>query len=241
MSEFEQMSAQQQAEMLEQQSANEAYMAFEEMMPEFQAAMAKASQEAKPKVHYLMFREVFLPWFAGDSDKKYPSVNINHWLSISGNVFQAVDIVDDAGNVIMEVPPYFDRDVLRIVDPMGVHRDETGKDHRLLHVWHVVSALRHRAPNQADQILIEEMKDRLQAVGVEQKTIAYAEKWNRIYEYYGRPIPFPDVEGVMEYIRTGQFSKPATATAITAAEAAEKPTKQDTSLTDDPNVDFDWA
>lgn len=132
--EFEKMPVQEQAELLAQQSANEAYLAFEEMMPEFQAAMAKAEQEAKPKVHYLMFREVFLPWFAGDENRKYPTVNITHWLSISGNVFQAVDIVDDAGNVIMEVPPYFDRDVLRITDPMGLHRDETGKEHRLLHV-----------------------------------------------------------------------------------------------------------
>ena len=99
--EFDKMPVQEQAELLAQQSANEAYLAFEEMMPEFQAAMAKAEQEAKPKVHYLMFREVFLPWFAGDENRKYPTVNITHWLSISGNVFQAVDIVDDAGNVIM--------------------------------------------------------------------------------------------------------------------------------------------
>ena len=45
--EFEKMPVQEQAELLAQQSANEAYLAFEEMMPEFQAAMAKAEQEAK--------------------------------------------------------------------------------------------------------------------------------------------------------------------------------------------------
>ena len=236
--EFEKMPVQEQAELLAQQSANEAYLAFEEMMPEFQAAMAKAEQEAKPKVHYLMFREVFLPWFAGDENRKYPTVNITHWLSISGNVFQAVDIVDDAGNVIMEVPPYFDRDVLRITDPMGLHRDETGKEHRLLHGWHVVASLRDRAPNQADRILIEEIKDRLQAVGVEQKTIAYAERWNRIYEYYGRPIPFPDVDGVMEYLRTGDNTKLAKPTETTESSTTNS---KDTSFTDDPNVDFDWA
>lgn len=236
--EFDKMPVQEQAELLAQQSANEAYLAFEEMMPEFQAAMAKAEQEAKPKVHYLMFREVFLPWFASDENRKYPTVNITHWLSISGNVFQAVDIVDDAGNVIMEVPPYFDRDVLRITDPMGLHRDETGKEHRLLHVWHVVVSLRDRAPNQADRILIEEIKDRLQAVGVEQKTIAYAERWNRIYEYYGRPIPFPDVDGVMEYLRTGDNTKLAKPTETTESITTNS---KDTSFTDDPNVDFDWA
>lgn len=236
--EFEKMPVQEQAELLAQQSANEAYLAFEEMMPEFQAAMAKAEQEAKPKVHYLMFREVFLPWFAGDENRKYPTVNITHWLSISGNVFQAVDIVDDAGNVIMEVPPYFDRDVLRITDPMGIHRDETGKEHRLLHVWHVVASLRDRAPNQADRILIEEIKDRLQAVGVEQKTIAYAERWNRIYEYYGRPIPFPDVDGVMEYLRTGDNTKLAKPTETKESSTTNN---NNTSFTDDPNVDFDWA
>ena len=236
--EFDKMPVQEQAELLAQQSANEAYLAFEEMMPEFQAAMTKAEQEAKPKVHYLMFREVFLPWFAGDENRKYPTVNITHWLSISGNVFQAVDIVDDAGNVIMEVPPYFDRDVLRITDPMGIHRDETGKEHRLLHVWHVVASLRDRAPNQADRILIEEIKDRLQAVGVEQKTIAYAERWNRIYEYYGRPIPFPDVDGVMEYLRTGDNTKLAKPTETTESSTTNS---KDTSFTDDPNVDFDWA
>ena len=236
--EFDKMPVQEQAELLAQQSANEAYLAFEEMMPEFQAAMAKAEQEAKPEVHYLMFREVFLPWFAGDENRKYPTVNITHWLSISGNVFQAVDIVDDAGNVIMEVPPYFDRDVLRITDPMGLHRDETGKEHRLLHVWHVVASLRDRAPNQADRILIEEIKDRLQAVGVEQKTIAYAERWNRIYEYYGRPIPFPDVDGVMEYLRTGNNTKLAKPTETTESSTTNS---KDTSFTDDPNVDFDWA
>lgn len=236
--EFDKMPVQEQAELLAQQSANEAYLAFEEMMPEFQAAMAKAEQEAKPKVHYLMFREVFLPWFAGDENRKYPTVNITHWLSISGNVFQAVDIVDDAGNVIMEVPPYFDRDVLRITDPMGLHRDETGKEHRLLHVWHVVTSLRDRAPNQADRILIEEIKDRLQAVGVEQKTIAYAERWNRIYEYYGRPIPFPDVDGVMEYLHTGDNTKLAKPTETTESSTTNS---KDTSFTDDPNVDFDWA
>ena len=236
--EFEKMPVQEQAELLAQQSANEAYLAFEEMMPEFQATMAKAEQEAKPKVHYLMFREVFLPWFAGDENRKYPTVNITHWLSISGNVFQAVDIVDDAGNVIMEVPPYFDRDVLRITDPMGLHRDETGKEHRLLHVWHVVASLRDRAPNQADRILIEEIKDRLQAVGVEQKTIAYAERWNRIYEYYGRHIPFPDVDGVMEYLRTGDNTKLAKPTETTESSTTNS---KDTSFTDDPNVDFDWA
>ncbi len=41
---------------------------------------------------------------------------------------------------------------------------ETGKEHRLLHVWHVVASLRDRASNQADRILIEEIKVRLQAV-----------------------------------------------------------------------------
>ena len=86
--------------------------------------------------------------------------------------------------------------------------------------------------------MIEEIKDRLQAVGVEQKTIAYAERWNRIYEYYGRPIPFPDVDGVIEYLRTGDNTKLAKPTETTESSTTNS---KDTSFTDDPNVDFDWA
>lgn len=148
----------------------------------------------------VMFREVFLPFFANDpvEERKYPTVDMSHWLSISRTVFHPVNIVSREGKVLFQVPPVKDRDAIHLYDPMGEHREETGKEHRLSHVLATASMLKDRSYNTAEQMMTTEISGRVAVAGIRNRIIKHAHQWNEIFHYYGREIPFPDIEKVIE-------------------------------------------
>lgn len=61
-----------------------------------------------------IFRDYFLPFFAGIRPFERNSPVISEWISIAGTPMSEVDIIDGAGRVLYTVPSLFDTDFLSI-------------------------------------------------------------------------------------------------------------------------------
>jgi len=63
----------------------------------------------KPRVTEYEFVNKYLPILTArnlkDSDGNVVPVDMNHWFAVAGNAFTAVDIIDNDGKVLFEVPP----------------------------------------------------------------------------------------------------------------------------------------
>jgi len=61
-----------------------------------------------PTFNYYLFLGTFLPYFIGEKDPKEASIR-SKWAHIANdNLYQAVDLVDDDGNIVDIVPPILD-------------------------------------------------------------------------------------------------------------------------------------
>lgn len=209
------MDTEQNKELMKQQAEADFNNYWQDNLKSIGDDLAVQEQLMKPKIDTVMFREVFLPFFANDAEKKYPDVGIQHWLSIARHPFQVVDLVDQEGSIIAEVPPLKDRSVLVIKDPLGTKAEETGKHQRLYDVWATVSMLKDRSYNTAERLFAEQIAGRLAEVGTRELIIKHTHAWNTIYDYYGREMPFPDIERLLDEITNPE-----------AAKVSDKPKKQ---------------
>lgn len=141
-----------------------------------------------PRMDEVMFREVFLPFFANDENPKY-QVNLNKYLEFTTSPFKELDIVDNHGNVLFTVPPLYDGESIRILDPTGEKENKT----RLLNVMSNANLLRNRSEAEAEKYVQANMVGRLAKVESKLKLFNYALRWNTIYSYYGREEPFPTI------------------------------------------------
>lgn len=68
-----------------------------------------ALKEVKPTVTEHEFVNHYLPILTArnlrNAEGEVVPVDMNHWFNVSGSPFAAVDVVDNAGNVLFEVPP----------------------------------------------------------------------------------------------------------------------------------------
>lgn len=156
-------------------------------------------EDLTPRIHDVMFREVFLPFFANDEDRKYPQVTLDMWIeSIAGNRFQKVYIVNDKGEVVATVPPVLDRDVIR---PKDVRPEDITPDHRSVEdIFKTTQMLGQRSPKVAENLFLQNMDGRMEVTGKRKRRLMHAHQWNVIYEYFGREKPFKGVEEALEKI-----------------------------------------
>lgn len=138
--------------------------------------LIQAAEPNIPTMSERVFVYIWLPFFAGDDKPQYP-VDFQHWFNFTGNPYQPVNVVDEKGDVLFQVPPVFDRSV---VNPLSQKRTS------LAHVVQSYQQLRNIHPNQGNVFLDAELTKRALLMKVPHNVLANLETWNSIFQRYGR-------------------------------------------------------
>lgn len=155
----------------------------------------EVTEERIPSIDETMFREVFLPFFARDEDRKYPQVHLGTWIrGVAGNQFQKVHIVNKDHQVILTVPPMYDREAMKTINP---------RDRNLKGMYHVVRTtldLSKRSTHEAERYFTFNSKGRVFKDDIKIRKLRHAIEWNKIFEYFGREAPYKEAPRLLEIL-----------------------------------------
>lgn len=126
-----------------------------------------------------IFKERFLPTFAGEAPMVKDSAVIAEWIGVAGTAMNEVDIIDSKGNVLFTVPSIFDTNVLEITKRnAGESIADIYKEFNLRH---------NHIPIVADKYLAESLSGKLQEIT---KPVADGnpnqKRWTEILGRYGK-------------------------------------------------------
>jgi len=113
----------------------------------------------------------FLPWFSGqvtDTDNSLRS----SWVTIAGNEFFEVKVIDDMGQVLFVVPPLVDRDIF----PVAISRNDKVAD-----MMTSAGQLAELSPLGAEQRLANQLNGKIQSTKEKGK---YDDRWQAIFDRY---------------------------------------------------------
>ena len=134
----------------------------------------------RARLDELRFREVFLPYFAGDDPAtlKY-RVDVGNWITVAGGPFAEVDIYDKQGKVLFVVPPMFDR--------MAVRPEQVVGEASIVDMIRTMQGLGNVHPNQAKHYYETQFSKRARDLFNSSNVMKFINDWNKIFEFYGRP------------------------------------------------------
>lgn len=124
-----------------------------------------------------LFRNVFLGLFA-NLENQHPDATIQNWISIAGNPFAQVDVVEN-NKVIFTVPPIYDKDA---VNPAAMNRAEP-----LSHIVAIAQKLAMRSPIEGQNYIANKYNATRETVRGQADVLSNIERWNQIFERYNLP------------------------------------------------------
>lgn len=145
----------------------------------------KREYEQNNQVPAEAFRWCFLPFFLGEEVP--PEVtqgrgqpNIGHWIALAGGPYRPVDIINESGEKILEVPPVLDNTVLdhSIHDKSAAMREAIVSSREIL----------THNPAQSNRYLEHLYQHELKRLVVKPLDIDHIIAWNKIFAYYGKPL-----------------------------------------------------
>ena len=125
-----------------------------------------------------VFREVFLPMFAGKENLLYPA-STRIWANIAGGYFSQVNVVNEQNEILFTVPPLLNINAVNPVSSEEIpisHVLETAKQYALIH------------PVQGSLYLEDQLTKRSLLMRAPNNVLEDIETWNKIFERYGYPI-----------------------------------------------------
>lgn len=140
-------------------------------------ALGTVAKEDSARMPERNFREVFLPFFAGDEKLVYP-VTIAHWLHFAGSPYHEVQVIDLSGKVLFTVPPVYDRTAINPI---------VGEHSSIAHVVATTGQYARIHPIQGQNYLSKELTKRALVMKVPASVLRHAVVWNEIFNRYGRP------------------------------------------------------
>lgn len=175
---------------------------WEEQLQMLNTELNEAVNNDRPRLSERIFVGVFLPFFAGDTERHYPQANLTMWVGrVAGNAYREVDIVDAQGQVLFAVPPVFDRSAL---DP------QRSKQENSVPLSHVVASAQlysNLSPAMGEQHIRAELTKRALVMRVPANVLAHVRRWNEIFTRYGRP-PMVELEAAAPATEDGKTAKP---------------------------------
>lgn len=144
---------------------------------------AKMNLNAIRTIPENIFITHFLPFFAGEGSKNIDEV-LETWHRISGNNFTPVNIVDNKGNVVIQVPPihngeYFKPIVNRKID-MAYH-------------MRVAREKSMASPKLGERIVSEQLGEKLSEMIEDSDHSEVTEKWMALFKHYKKNVKAMDV------------------------------------------------
>ena len=124
-----------------------------------------------------LFKNVFLGLFA-NLENQHPDATIQNWISIAGNPFAQVDVVDNDG-ILFTVPAIYDKDA---VNPAAMNRAEP-----LSHIVAIAQKLALRSPIEGQNYIANKYNATRETVRGKADVLSNIERWNVIFERYNLP------------------------------------------------------
>jgi hypothetical protein len=145
-----------------------------EMLKEGFAAMEKVNVRTVPEYIFLQY---FLPFFCGDTNENAQDL-LNHWFTIAGNTYAAVNIVNNNGEFVIQVPPIHDRTTLSpILD----------RDQDIAYTFTVAQAKASLSPTLANNIINNGLGERFNSmVNNDKSNPVLKEQWIKLFQHYGK-------------------------------------------------------
>lgn len=153
-----------------------------EKIREIRDQLEAVSDQDMPKLPEHLFKKIFLDFFAGDpayNDPAARKMRLVEWLSITGNPFQEVAIIDDHDrlHVLFRVPPLFDRSVVK-----SVVKNRTS----LGHILRSAEQYSQISPIAGRNYLFQHMNGFDLLEGEAEHRSQYLDRWNKILTRYGK-------------------------------------------------------
>lgn len=123
-----------------------------------------------------IFASTFAPYFVGDKNLSEDQTIVTTWISIAGHPANKVDIIDDAGNTVVTVPPLFDTSN---IDATG------GKQSKFADMAYNYEMRSATIPQAGDAYLNNALnKSASEIVKAPSTTEEYRKMWDAIYNRY---------------------------------------------------------
>ena len=148
--------------------------------------------EPNPTVDYMLFGEVFLPYFARDENPKYPNVTPSLWLAVAKNHYNEVDIIGPNGEVVATVPPMYERDILEMVDISNT-TEQGMRGQRMSQIMANTDLLAARSALEAERYMLHATAGKMRVRNRKERMLKRAKQWNDIFIKYGREPIFPEL------------------------------------------------
>lgn len=122
-----------------------------------------------------MFVDNFLNYFKNIKDAKPEQDPLMHqWINISGSVYNEVELVDKAGNIVAIIPPLISKSAIALDKLDNVEFCEIGEHYKLLSANDGI---------RAHNFVTTELSQLPKCID-KQSTEGYASRWVRIFERY---------------------------------------------------------
>lgn len=148
---------------------------------EVEAQLAQVADEELPRLPEQIFRDWFLPIFSGQvTDTDVVRTRLREWLSVAGNPFHEVMIIDTHQHDVrlFRVPPLFDRSVVK---SLVQGRNTLG------HIMRSAEQYARISPQAGRNFMMEQFKRFEMFEDIAEHRMQFAGRWNEILARYGLP------------------------------------------------------
>lgn len=123
-----------------------------------------------------LFERFFLPFFCGEFNQEHHRI-IGEWIKISGSVYNPVNLINEAGEVVAKVPPINDN---TIFTPITDRKIDMG--------WVVKEAKEKAAisPVLANTIIVNALHERIVEMLKDRDKSTVAKEWIELFKYFGK-------------------------------------------------------
>lgn len=137
------------------------------------------------KIPEAIFVRDFLPLFCGEvSDPEHNL--LSYWYVIAGTPYHPVNVVNAAGQFVIQVPPVLDRNIIKSVEEP---RQDLGS------MFEEAKQRSYLSPALSQRMINGELSQRFLNDGQPQVNNILAEKWNDLFVHYGKTSPKAQVAG----------------------------------------------
>lgn len=150
---------------------------------------ALVSNVPNAKLPETIFKEYFLPYFAGKVIPNERDDRAAQWIGIAGNPTREVDLIDNSGKVVLTVPSLFDTHSLNPLRPA----DRIPKGQKSTHEMLLETKLRDNHIRGSGQAFFQRNMDlRVDQIiengGIGEAThsdSATTQKWGKVFKHFG--------------------------------------------------------
>lgn len=147
-------------------------------LEKIQEATQRTEEFYTVRIHEKQFEEAFLPLFTGEP-AKYTGVNIDNYAAYIGGVFRPVNIVNDAGHVVVSMPRLCSRTKVNL--NAGGHPKDS-----FYEIIGRVNDIARMIPPQGARMMYQMGKDKWDKIRSHEGIVEYIRDINRVFVYFSR-------------------------------------------------------